>query len=167
MNTSMILVSLLLVGSVFIPFFLFNAAGKTERKKMKAQIAQEVAKNGLNVSKSETWGNTYIGIDPNQGKLLFIKILETTSTAQLFDLDAIKECHKSEIRKVAKVDNRKELMLERLDLQVVLKNGENLLLNYYDLDENRKEDFELQRIDKWVRIIGNHSSRIPLVNKVA
>ncbi len=39
-------------------------------------------------------------------------------------------------------------MLEKHDLEILLKNGDSLLLNFYDMNEDRTEDFEQQRIEK-------------------
>ncbi len=149
MDISMIIVSLVLVGSVFIPFYVFNATGQSERKKIGAKIKQVIVQHNLKVSESENWGNTYIGSDAEQRKVLFLKITPLESIEQLVDLNTLKTCQIVEKRKSVKTKEKKELLLEKLDLELLKKNGDRLLLNFYDASEDRMEDFELKRAEKW------------------
>lgn len=167
MDTSFVIVSLILVSFVSIPFFLFNAAGKSERKKLKNKIEQIITKNSLSISESETWGITYIGIDPIKKKLLFVKIYPTENNIQLVDLFSVKEYQFLEKRKVVTIENRKERVLEQLDLQVLVKNGNMILLNFYTTAENQGEDFEVRRIEKWIAKLKEYQWDKPVNKKAA
>jgi hypothetical protein len=154
MDTSFVIVCLILVALVFIPYLLFIASGKRENKKMKAKIKHVIANNNLNISTSENWGLRYLGIDTVQRKLVFLKsvVLEdmpSEDLVQLLDLDAIKSCNIVELRKPIKIGDRKEVILEKLDLEILLKNGAHLILSFYHIDDEQMEDWELQRIEKW------------------
>lgn len=162
MNISFIAVCLIVVGSVLIPFFLFASSGRRERKEMETRIKQVVIKNKLNISESEIWGNTYIGVDTDQQKLVFLKLMASEIIEQLVDLNTLKECQIMEKRKAVK--NKKSQLLEKLDLEVLLKNRESIILNFYDIDQMLQEDFELQRIQKWKAIL---NSAISLGKKAA
>ncbi len=167
MDTSFIAVCLILVGIVSIPFFLFNAAGQSERKKIKAKIKQVIVKNGLNISESENWGLRYLGIDTVQRKVLFLKSMQSEDIIQLLDLNTIKACQIAEKRKAIRTKDRKELMLEKLDLEILLKNGDNLFLSFYDMNDDQMEDLELPRIEKWKAILIGHTSRVTDEKKAA
>ncbi len=158
MNTSFPIVSLILVGCVFIPFFLFNAAGLGERKKRRSTIKQLVAKNNLNVTEYEHWGKRYLGIDTAQRKALFVTNFQAQDRVQLLDLDIIKSCQIGEKRKLTKAKGRQELILEKLNLEVVLKNGHSIFLDFYDHTDTDTEDFEVKRAEKWKAIITSHSN---------
>lgn len=153
MDTSFVIVCLILVGSVFIPFFLFNSAGKKNAKRFGVKVKEVIAKNNLNISDSENWGDTYIGMDTNQRKILYLKFKASENLKELVDLDTMQTCQIAEKRKVVKINDKKELILEKLDLEILLKNSESLLLNFYDINEDRTEDYELQRIEKWKAMI--------------
>lgn len=167
MDTSFIVVCLIVVSSVFIPFYLFIFAGQSGRKKMKANIKEMVAKYNLNIAESENWGNTYIGLDTNQKKFLFLKITASESLEQLVDLNTVNGFQILEKRKLIKTKGGKEPLLEKLDLEVSLKNSEHILLNFYDADQTLQEDFELQRIQKWKAILIGHILAVPCKKKVA
>lgn len=151
MNTSLIIVCLIMVCVIFLPFFLFNRSGKA--KQNKAIIKGVISKNNLKISQEETWGNSYIGLDDNQKKLMFLKFLDTNVIELLFDINTIKECTINEQRKFYKVKDKKESLLEKLDFKVSLKSGETIALNFFDTNLNYKEDFELKRIEKWKFLI--------------
>lgn len=167
MDTSFVIVCLIVVGLVSIPYFLFGLAGQSEKKNMKAKINQIIEKNNLSVSQSENWGNTYIGLDTNHRKILFLKILASENLEQLLDLDIINGCQIMEKRKAIKINDKKELLLEKLDLEVTFKNNEHRFLNFYDRDQMIQEDLELQRIQKWKNILIDHLSKVPVTKKVA
>lgn len=167
MDTSFIIVSLILVGSVFIPFFLFNTAGLSERKIIEEKIKQVIAKKNLNIAKSENWGDTYIGLDTIQKKIIFLKIGISDCLEQLLEVDTFKGCQILEKRKAIKRNEKKEMLLEKLDLEILLKNGDNIFLNFYNSNEDRKEDFELKRIETWKAILLEQIATISLLKKVA
>jgi len=172
MDTSFVIVCLTLVALVFIPYFLFIAAGKSESKKMKAKINHVIVSNNLNISTSETWGHRYLGIDTVQRKLVFLKSIDiedqpSEDLVQLLDLDTIKSCHIAELRKPIKIGERKEVVLEKLELEILLKNGTNLILPFYHMDDEQMEDWELQRIEKWKAVLMEQSSKTVDLKKAA
>ncbi len=167
MDTSLTIVSLLLVGSVFLPFFLLSTLGKKETKKLKAEIKAVKTKNNLKVSQEEFWGDNYMGIDPNQKKLIFFKSSGLEKNWHLLDLNKLKGCKVIEKRKVIKIKNKRDSLLERLDLELLFKNGDVLLLPFFDAAESHSEDFENRRIEKWKAIIFNQISTASLSQKVA
>tara|TARA_R110000782_G_scaffold74245_3_gene148404 strand:- start:445 stop:948 length:504 start_codon:yes stop_codon:yes gene_type:complete len=167
MDTSLIIMSLILVCSVFISFFLFNSVGISERKQIESKIKQIIAEKKLSISKSENWGETYIGLDTNQMKFIFLKIKKSENLEYLLELNALKGCRIMENRKSIKTNERIETLLNRLDLEIQLKNGENIILNFYDSMEDRKEDFELKRIENWKSIFQEQIKTLPHVEKVA
>ncbi|HEA22507.1 hypothetical protein LCGC14_1163720 [marine sediment metagenome] len=167
MDTSFVLVCLIVTGGVFIPFILFSYAGQGRTRKVDSQIKLVATQYNLNISKSEKWGNSYLGLDTDQRKLLYLDFGASENPNQLIDIDAIKGCQIVEKRKILKAHENKEALLESLDLEVLQKDGTSLVLTFYDIDENRKEDFELQRIEKWRDILMNHISTISIENRMA
>lgn len=167
MDISLIIVDLIVMVSVFLPYFLFISVGKRERKRKSAKIKQAIGNNSLNITQAENWGNTYIGLDTNRKKFLFLKITASECLEQLVDLNTLNGFQILEKRKGIKTKGKKELLLERLDLEVLLKNSEPILLNFYDIDQMLQEDFELQRIQKWKAILIGQLSAKPFGKKAA
>jgi len=153
MDLTLIIVCLVLVGSVFVPYYFFILAGKSETNSIKAKYKAAIAKHNLNVSQFETWANNYIAIDTDQKKLFFLKINETENIEQLVDLNKIKETKIIEIKKSVKTNNGVHIVLEKLDLELFLINGERIFLNFYDSNQIYAQDFELKRAEKWKAIV--------------
>jgi len=153
MDTSFITICLVLVGIIFIPFFLFNMSGKSASKKVKEAAKALSTKNKLTISQSELWGNSYIGIDEKEQKIVFLKFSENEIYERVVAISSIKDCMILEQRKFFKVKNKKDSHLEKLDLKITLKSGQSFELNFYDEKLNYSEDFEVKRVQKWKSLI--------------
>ncbi|HEX9826519.1 MAG TPA: hypothetical protein VGA80_07955 [Flavobacteriaceae bacterium] len=167
MDISIVIVSLILVGSVFVPYYFFILAGNSEAKKLKTKYRAAIAKNNLKVSQMETWGNSFIAIDTHQKKLIFMKVYETECNEQLVDLSKIKETKIIQTKKSVKTKNGVNDLLEKLDLEILLVNGERIILNFYDSNQIYAEDFELKRIEKWKAIVFEHIKTVHTEERAA
>ena len=136
-----------MVFVIFAPFVLFNRAGKA--KKSKTKLKEIISKNSLKITKEETWGNSFIGLDQNLKKIIFLKFSELDVKEQLIDISTIKDCSVIEKRKNLNVKDKKESLLEILNLRILFKNGETTDLNFFDAELNYREDFELKRAINW------------------
>lgn len=163
----LIIVSLILVGSVFVPYYFFILAGKSVTNTIKSKYKEAIVKNNLKVSQSETWANNYIALDTDHKKLFFLKINETETLEQLVDLNKIKETKIVIIKKSIKTKNGVEDVLEKLDLEIFLINGERIFINFYDSNQIYSQDFEHKRAEKWKAIIFNHINTIGFGKKAA
>jgi hypothetical protein len=153
MDLTFIIVCVILVGSVFVPYYFFILAGKRETNTIKAKCKAAIAKHNLNVSQSETWANNHIAIDTDQKKLFFLKMHETETIEQLVDLNKIKETKIVVIKKSIKTKFGIHDILDKLDLEIFLINGDRLFLNFYDSNQIYTEDFEHKRAEKWKAVI--------------
>jgi hypothetical protein len=155
MNITLIGISLILVASVFLPFFLIDSAGRKGVKKMKKESRAEVLARKLNITEQEIWGNSFIGIARDQQKLLFIKFAEPEKVVSEIALEMVKNCEVESLLGTLKSGNKKEKVLERLDLKLSLRGTppSTVTLNFYDSDGIYKEDFEQARAEKWMRAI--------------
>jgi hypothetical protein len=167
MNLTLIIVCVILIGSVFVPYYFFILAGKSETNTIKSKFKASIEKNNLKVSQSETWANNYIAIDTDQKKLFFLKIHETESKEQLIDMNKIKETKIVIIKKSIKTKYGLRDVLDKLDLEIFLINGERIFLNFYDSNQIYTEDFELKRAENWKSIIFELTKTLNLGKKAA
>ncbi|TFG75498.1 MAG: hypothetical protein E4H26_05980 [Flavobacteriales bacterium] len=161
MNISLLIISIILVTSVFLPFFLIDLSGKTAAGQRKKQFKLAIAKNNLTLSDKEIWGNSFIGIDRNQKKLLFMKVEGADQIDTLIDLSNLRDCKIVTAYRKSKVKNQNELLLLKLDLEIHFIKGRNVeSLNFFDFEAPYKEDFELIRAEKWKAIINAHATKL-------
>ncbi|MGB5556067.1 MAG: hypothetical protein WBM83_15535 [Flavobacteriaceae bacterium] len=153
MQTTFIILSLALVAMVFVPFFLMSSIGKKETKKLKSIGKTSVSSHNLKISQQEIWADHYLGIDTDQKKLLYLQVNESDKKELLIDLKTVKDCNKIEKIQAIKTKDKIENRLERLDLEVIFKNGTKTLLNFYDSEKMYSEDYEVNRLEKWKQLI--------------
>lgn len=168
MNTSLLIVSLILVSSVFLPFFLLDRSGKTAASRRNKMFRLATAKNKLALSEQETWGKSFIGIDQNQKKLLFMNVEGEAQLEKLIDLNLVRDCKINASYKKSSVKNQNDTILLKLDLELhYFRSAKVEVLNFYDIDCPYKEDYELNRAEKWKAIINSNAVKIQSSVKAA
>ncbi|MEN3323921.1 hypothetical protein VP395_09290 [Mariniflexile soesokkakense] len=155
MKTSLIIISTLLVLSVFVPFMLFIYNGVKNTVSIKKQANALIKSKGLVYDPQEIWRKNFIGITNNNTILTYIKFSsEKPSVVSDINLNEIKQCS---IIKNHNNGANKSLFLKSLDLEFVYKSSArpNLIIAFFNIDDDLTEDFELQRIEKWHKLIVN------------
>ena len=152
MKISLIIISTLLTFSVFFPLFLFIYNGFKNTSNIKHRIEALIKNNGIIYTTKETWHHNFIGISNDNTKLTYVHFNTDEPKISTIDLTEIKECHilKSQVKEKEKI-----IRLKNLDLEFIYKasNKPNVIINFFNLDEDLSEDYELQRIEKWQQII--------------
>ncbi|MFG6685458.1 hypothetical protein ACGK9U_02660 [Mariniflexile sp. HNIBRBA6329] len=166
MKISLIIISTLLVLSVFLPFILFIYNGTKNTVSIKKQANALVKNNGITYSQKEVWRKNFIGISSDNKALTSIKFnTKNPSVVSDINLNEVKQCN---IIKNYNNGANKSLSLKNLGLELVYKSSAkpNVIINFFDIDEDFSEDFELQRIEKWHELIKNAISS-PQIVKMA
>ncbi|MEZ4969195.1 MAG: hypothetical protein R2814_05965 [Flavobacteriaceae bacterium] len=151
MGTSMLLVSALLVLCTVIPFVILNKSGKGDLKIMSKEVKKLMVESQLKFDLKESWGNSFIGLDSNNGKLIFSKVFDGVVALENIDLVEVSSAKIVRKTQVVKSNNRKETVLEKLDLEISFLDHEKtvMTLNFYDINSIYMEDYELVRAEKW------------------
>lgn len=154
MKISIIIVSTLLVLSVFIPFFLFILNGTKHSSNIKKQFESIIKNNGLSYLHQEIWHSYFIGLCVEKKTITYIHGNTQHLMPVVILLSDVKSCN---IIKTLKKDKNKIMRLESLSLEFKFDKQENLLIGFFNSDEDLIEDYELDRIEKWHKIIKEHS----------
>ncbi|MEQ8218906.1 MAG: hypothetical protein RH981_11765 [Arenibacter sp.] len=151
MNISMLLVSALLVLCTIIPFVILNKSGKGDLKIMSKEIKNIMIESKLKFDLKESWGNSFIALDSNNKKLVFSKVFDGVVALENIDLNEVATAKIVKKTHVVKSKNKKETVLEKLDLEISFLDHEhpNKTLNFYDINSIYMEDYELVRAEKW------------------
>jgi len=152
MKISLVIISTLLTLSVFFPLFLFIYNGFKNTSNIKHRIESLIKNNGIIYTTKETWHHNFIGISNDNTKLTYVHFNTDEPKISTIDLTEIKECHilKSQVKEKEKI-----IRLKNLDLEFIYKasNKPNVIINFFNLDEDLSEDYELKRVEKWQQII--------------
>lgn len=152
MKIPLTLLEILVVASVFIPFFIFIYKGLTSTNSINKKAESLLKSNGLIYPLKEAWNNKFIGITEDKTTVTYISFKEEAPLLINFNRSEIIAC---ELIADYKTDRDKVTRLKHLDLLVRFNeaNKEAVTIKFYDSDEGFIEDYELQRIEKWQAII--------------
>lgn len=154
MKFPIIIISILLTLSVFVPFYLFIYFGKKNTNSIKYKIESLLKDNSITYNSKEIWRNNFIGICYDRKILTYIQINSNATISKNIPLAETKQCN---IIKSLNKDKDKVIRLKKLDLEFVYKSSSksNLVINFYDENNDSSEDFETERVEKWHQLIKN------------
>jgi len=151
---------------VFFPLFLFIYNGFKNTSNIKHRIESLLKNNGIICTTKETWHHNFIGISNDNTKLTYVHFNTEQPKISTIDLTEIKECH---ILKSQFKERNKIIRLQNLDLEFIYKtsNKPHEIINFFNLDEDLSEDYELQRIEKWHKLIFNAIPKQRLIKEAS
>tara|TARA_R110002050_G_scaffold278045_4_gene423995 strand:- start:1454 stop:1960 length:507 start_codon:yes stop_codon:yes gene_type:complete len=160
MDTTMTLIDVIIVASIFLPFILLNRIGNGKKKKLLKQFSELASKNGLKITEKEFWANAHIGIDGAKGIVLFMRSENDSLEGELVDLNNVKECKVITSVKSPRAKHTKQNTLEKVDLHICYKGkgSSTEVLNFYDHNRIYSEDLEVKRAEKWKKLIETNLS---------
>lgn len=152
MKISVVIISTILTLSVFIPFLLFIYNGTHNTSNTKKHITLFLKENGLIYSLKEIWRKNFIGISDDNKILTYLTSKGEEFISANVNLADLKQCNIIKHYNKAK-DN--VVSLKSLELELVFRASanKNILIPFFDIDEDLSEDFEIQRIAKWHDLI--------------
>lgn len=152
MKISLVIISTLLILSVIVPVLLFIVNGAKNTSNIKKQINKLIKDNGITFSQKEIWRKSFIGLSNDYKTITYIHFKENNPFITNIALADVKQC--LIIKNATKSDN-KVSGLKNLDLEFSFKSSSkpNIYLNFFNVDNDLTEDFEMQRIEKWHTLI--------------
>lgn len=166
MKTSLIIISVLLVLCVFLPFIIFIYNGTKNTSSIKKQAKLLIQNNGITYAHKEIWRKNFIGISNDNKIITYIKFnSDKSNIIDNINSNDIKQCN---IIKNYNNGANKVPYLKSLGLEFIYKSSTspNLIITFFNVDDDLSEDFELQRIEKWQALIKNTISE-PQITKMA
>jgi len=154
MKIPLIIISIVLTLSVFIPFYLFIYYGIKNMNNIKSKINSILKNNAITYNFKEIWRNNFIGISADKKVLTYIQVNNGIPIIMNIAMAEIKHCN---IIKNLNKDKDKIVRLKKLDLEIFHKssNKANSVITFYNEIDNSTEDYEIERIEKWNELIKN------------
>lgn len=148
MKTSLVIISTLLVLSVIVPFLIFIYKGSSNTNNIK-KLVQPFLPNGIIYGTTEVWRKNFIGISNDKNILTHISFKENRPHINNISLNDIKQCT------IVKSYNNANTALKNLALEFTMKSNpkSNVCINFFNIDDDLREDFEMPRIEKWHQLI--------------
>ena len=165
MKTSVVILSIILTLSVFLPFLLFILNGTKNTASTKKHINALLKDNGFIYPLKEIWRKNFIGISNDNKILTYINLNKEKTVINNINLHDLKQCN---IIKNYNKDKDQVVRLKNLGLELVYNSpiNKNLTIPFFYIDDDLSEDFEMQRIEKWNSLILN-AIKSQSVSKIA
>ena len=157
MNLGTAIVGAIFIAIFMLPFIFMLSGRKKKEKQLKRSILAIANNHNCKISQQEISDEFAIGLDESLNKLFFFKKTSEKEIAQHVNLSEIKSCKviKTEHSTGNKQDSAK--LIDKLDLHFSFLDRKNpdISLVFYDSDENFGMDGEIQKIEKWARIVND------------
>lgn len=167
MKFDIIIVNFAILAAVFAPYLLFILFGIKEKSLLKSKFSEEAQKHQLRFDEKDTWNNNMLGLDKEKAKILLVQKKRSEIATELIDLKQVRHCEILEKVQTVKIEQRKEDILQRVDLQLKLHNGSVQMVNLYDSEETYSQDYELKHAERWSRTINALVAFRPTLNSAA
>jgi len=161
MNTGSLIIGIVLVLLFVVPIYFLSRKSSNKDKKMLAYFKNQAEQNGLNVSQTEIWNNSYyIGIDQEAGKLFYLKKIEENEEKVLIGLREIEKCRVDNIFRTIKEGKYSTNITDRIDLKIKLNNsnGSEKTIEFYNAHGTGHLILsdQLHLAEKWAKIINQN-----------
>lgn len=154
MKISMSTIILITTLCCVLPYLWFVIIARNGTNKLKKQINNAVKKENLLFRTKEQWSNHFIGVDDVQNTLLFLSANSLKTPYLKISLQDVKSCQIIKKSRNYKKEMKTETELQSLDLEISFySNKEPFMLNFYDMNDEFAENFEMKRIEKWQALI--------------
>ncbi|TVZ59897.1 hypothetical protein NA63_2439 [Flavobacteriaceae bacterium MAR_2010_105] len=156
MKIPMIVMIIIITLLCVLPYLWFIQIGKNNTKKKQKLFTDATKAENVSVNTKEQWNNNFIGIDTSKNILVFIKIVDQETIFYKIDIRQIKSCEINIKTRDYKTEKKVETKLQSLSLELAIASQiEPVILNFYDINEEFQEDFEMKRAEKWKTLILN------------
>lgn len=148
------MITIIITTLGILPFIWFTYIGRKALGKSKQAIKDLIKAEGLSCNEKEFWNHNFIGIDDAKKRLLFIKVKSTGNEIVNIDLNSVKSCQVDKHTRDYKREKKMETELQILNLELMFHSKEpNVILNFYDINDNLSEDLEMKRAEKWQALV--------------
>lgn len=149
MNTELVIVTIVLITICTLPFYLMSRKNIRKKKQNLKNLSGFAAKNACDVTRSDLWSDSAIGIDRFNQMLLYSNNAADAGAYNIVGLIGIRNCA------VTKSENANG-RIKKLGLQISFANNPDVHIEFYNEDRQRALNHELELVNKWRDIIGRH-----------
>ena len=167
MKIDIIFVHFAVVAAVSIPYILFVLAAAMERKRLRLAFEKEAQQHNLNPEQVDKWNSNIIGIDKTRQKVLLVQRRRADLFVQVIDLRNVKSSVLLHELRSMKIDGENENVLQRIDVELSLYNGEKQVVTLFDSDMTYSQDYEMKNAEKWNKILNAALGMRPLLHSAA
>ena len=157
MDSGTLIVGAIMIVICILPFILINNSIKKQKKQLLQSLSGLATQQNCKITQHELGSNLAIGMDENADFLFFFRRVKDKEIVQHIDLKDIQNCKVLNTSRTVRNSKENYQVTDKLELCVTpkAKSRPDILLEFYNSDENSQLDGELQLIEKWTKIIND------------
>lgn len=136
--------------------FVLSAISKHKKALLFMQSLAEYAKqHACEIIDQEFCGEFIIGLDTHKNHLFFFRDVKGKETRLHINLSTVRSCKVINENRIIESKSGRYKLTDRLILQILSKQKEqpDLLLTFFDVNDETQISNELQCIEKWAKLI--------------
>ena len=155
METKTIILIIISLLVLLLPFVFAYFNSKRKDNKTKSVLKKYADEYNFRLDESNTLSNFAIGLDIEQGILIFIKLDNNQASAEIVNLYDIKSVRLIKEKRSVKAGKSSTLIIEKVSIALTNKKADSkeIYLELYDENVNLTLNGEIQVAEKWVCIL--------------
>jgi hypothetical protein len=152
---STILIGTFVVALFILPFFLMEISKNKGKKHLKEALNKIAEDNKCNITQSEFWTDSAIGLDENTNHLFFVHTFNGKETIQHLLLQDYRNCKVNNISRNIKDRQGDHKAIDRIELEFspIDKSKPETFLEFFNSEGNKFHTDELMVSEKWSGIV--------------
>ena len=146
MDSTSLTIGIILLIVCVLPFILFSVINSKKRKKRIQNLIQKAKENNATIQEKDDWNQSIIGIDKTNKMLFFSKKSEEIDKFISINISELLKC------RIEKTEN-KHNVLEKLELELTFASRPTIVVEFFNIDENRLILNEIEIIQKWQTLL--------------
>ena len=149
------LITVILVACCILPFIAIARSIKKKKTKLVQSLTKIANQNNCQISEQDFCGNLGIAISEKNSALLFYKETKERETSYYLKLNDILSCTVNNVSRTISSKSGKYQVIDKLELHITFKkhNRPEIVLEFYNSDDNLQLDCELELMEKWAKRI--------------
>lgn len=158
MDTTSILIGILLTGVFILLFLLPVLSTKKRQKNLYEKLAACADQNSCKITKYEILADSVIGIDEKNACIFYCKKNKEHISEHFLKLADVKSCKALTMNRVVKSKSGDFSLTDKLGINFTFtdKNKPDLLWEFYNAEETPQLNIEIRQVQKWVEIFSAH-----------
>ncbi len=157
MDSGTLIIGAIVIAICILPFILIGNSIKKRKNKLLHSLSGLAAQKESKITQYDLGSDLVIGLDENTDFLFFFKRLKEKEISEQVYLKDMQNCRFINTSRTVRNKNESYQVTDKLELCISpkAKNRPDIILEFYNSDENLQLGGELQLAEKWAKIVND------------
>lgn len=157
MDSGTLIIGTIIIAICILPFILIGNSIKKRKKQLLQSLSGLARQKNSKITHYELGADLAIGMDESTDFLFFFRRVKDKEIEQHIDMKTIQNCKVLNTSRTIRNSKESYQLTDKLELCISpkVKNRPEIILEFYNSDENLQLDGELQLIEKWAKVVND------------